>query len=501
MNEELLLDLAAFTNDPYGFVLWAFPWGEAGELFNLPGPHPWQAKVLREIRDGLKTPAEAILEAVASGHGIGKSALVSWIILWAISTFEDTRGVVTANTMTQLQTKTWAELGKWYRLFLAKELFKLTATAIYSCDPERDHTWRIDMVPWSKERPEAFAGLHNADKRILMLFDEGSTIDDTIYEVAEGALTDKSAQRIWCIFGNPTRNSGRFREIFKKPGPWKVQQIDSRDVPGTDENQIKYWEESYGEDSDFFRVRVKGDFPRSSSSQLIPFDLVETARTREIQSHEFEALVFGLDVARYGDNESVLFARRGRDARNEGRWRWQGLSTVQLADAVANLIALRKPDGVFVDEGGVGGGVVDYLRMLGFSIIGVNFGGKAAMAPRGTLVANKRAEMYVNGLHWLQDGGALPDDEKLAKQLISTQYGFNAKNAILLESKDDMRRRGEESPDDSDALMLTFAYPVAKIARAGRIAKVDYNPYAVDETEPPLVLPPELQGLTRMSVH
>src|SRR5262245_19610118 len=149
MNLEALAeDLGRLTGDPLAWVMWAFPWGEPGsELEHRAGPESWQADILRAIRDGLLTPNEAIQLAVASGHGVGKSALVAWVILWSISTFEDTRGVVTANTESQLKTKTWAELGKWHALFLARDLFKLTATAIYEREHER--TWRIDMIPWS----------------------------------------------------------------------------------------------------------------------------------------------------------------------------------------------------------------------------------------------------------------------------------------------------------------------------------------------------------------
>ena len=162
---DLVLDLARLSPDPYKFVLWAFPWGEPGtELENHPGPEPWQIDLLRDIRDRLKTPNQAIQQATASGHGIGKSAFVAWIILWSISTFEDTRGVVTANTETQLKTKTWVELAKWHRLFIAKSLFVLTATRIYSADPQHADTWRIDQVPWSERNTEAFAGLHNKGK-------------------------------------------------------------------------------------------------------------------------------------------------------------------------------------------------------------------------------------------------------------------------------------------------------------------------------------------------
>ena len=157
---------------------------------------------------------QAIQLAVASGHGIGKTALVSWIILWAISTKPDARGVVTANTETQLKTKTWAELGKWFHMFIGKDFFSLTATALFAKDSAHERTWRIDMVPWCERNTEAFAGLHNKERRILVVFDEASAIPDVIWETTEGALTDANTEIIWCVFGNPTRNTGRFRECF-----------------------------------------------------------------------------------------------------------------------------------------------------------------------------------------------------------------------------------------------------------------------------------------------
>ena len=190
---EIVADLARFVCDPYGFVMWAFPWGQPGTMLaDMHGPEQWQKEQLIRIGKQLvEAGAEGcvIQEDVASGHGVGKSALVSWLILWAVSTLEDTRGVVTANTDSQLRTKTWAELAKWHSLFLAKDLFKLTATRIgIANDDKREIYWRIDQVPWSKENTEAFAGLHNQDKRIVVIFDEASAIDDKIWEVAEGAL-------------------------------------------------------------------------------------------------------------------------------------------------------------------------------------------------------------------------------------------------------------------------------------------------------------------------
>lgn len=213
--DELLATLDGFAESPYGFVMWAFPWGEPGTpLEDMAGPEEWQREQMLRVGERLREGGLegcVIEEDVSSGHGIGKSATVSWMILWAISTFEDTRGVVTANTDAQLRTKTWAELAKWYELFIAKSMFKLTATSIYLAnDPVREKKWRIDQAPWSKENTEAFAGMHNLGKRILVVFDEAAAIDDHIYEVTEGALTDAKTQIIWLRYGNPTRTSGKF---------------------------------------------------------------------------------------------------------------------------------------------------------------------------------------------------------------------------------------------------------------------------------------------------
>jgi len=163
-EEQLVEEIARCSNDPLRFVMFAFPWG-SGELADHEGPDTWQVDTLTEIGNRLRAGeidvSQAIQIAVASGHGIGKSALVSWLILWAIATFEDTRGVVTANTDAQLRTKTWAELAKWYRRCICSHWFEFTATALYARDAKHEKTWRIDMVPWSERNTEAFAGLHN----------------------------------------------------------------------------------------------------------------------------------------------------------------------------------------------------------------------------------------------------------------------------------------------------------------------------------------------------
>jgi hypothetical protein len=470
-EDQLLLDLGAYSKDPLGFVLWAFPWSEPGsELHDATGPEAWQVEMLEKIRDGLLTLDEALQIAIASGHGIGKSAFVSWLIIWAMSTFPDTRGVVTANTENQLKTKTWAEVAKWFRLFIGRSLFELTATALFSRDPDHEKTWRIDMVPWSERNTEAFAGLHNKGKRILVVFDEGSAIPDVIWETTEGALTDSDTEIIWFVAGNPTRNTGRFRECFGRYSHrWRTKAVDSRTVSITNKKQISKWIADYGEDSDFVRVRVRGQFPRAGTNQFISGDLVDEAFARDVQTHPHDPLILGVDVARFGDDASVIYIRKGRDARTHEPIVRRGLDTMGLASLVAETWFKFKADAVFVDGGGVGGGVVDRLRQLHVPVIEIQFGSKPDRADpnqEDIRYANKRAEMW-GSLRAALSTIALWNDQQLKDELVAPEYLLNVRDEIQLERKADMKKRGVPSPDIADALALTFAYPVMPHRMAG----------------------------------
>jgi hypothetical protein len=475
--ELLLVDaMVECYADPLKFVMFAFEWGH-GALDGFTGPDKWQTELLNEIGDEVKArcfngvdPVAPIREAVASGHGIGKSTITAWLILWIMSTRPHCKGVVTANTSSQLETKTWAELAKWHKRCVTGHWFKLTTgkMSMRICHVQHPESWRCDALTCREENSEAFAGLHAANSTPYYIFDESSAISDVIWDVAEGGMTD--GEPMWFAFGNPTRNTGRFRECFGKfRHRWKCRQIDSRTAKMTNKTQLAEWVKDYGEDSDFVRTRVRGVFPRAGSTQFISSEIVELAASdeREATHGLYDPRIMGVDVARFGDDSSVIRIRIGRDARSIKPIKIRGADTMQLAARVVEEAQKHQVDAIFVDGGGVGGGVVDRLRYLRQPVTEVQFGGAADRSQQtqeGSVVyANKRAEMYGYMRDWLATG-CIDDDPELVTDLSATEYGFvlrDGRDAIQLESKKDMKKRGLASPDNADALALTFAYPVA----------------------------------------
>lgn len=427
--------------------------------------------------------------ARASGHGVGKSTVAAWVILWGLSTMPNARVVVTANTDSQLRTKTWPEVTKWLRLMINRDWFRATATAILSAEVERERLWRADAIPWSEENTEAFAGLHNKGRRVIVIFDEASAIADKIWEVSEGALTDEDTEIIWLAFGNPTRNTGRFRECFGRfRYRWDCAHIDSRMVEGTNKGQLEQWVRDYGEESDFVRVRVRGVFPHAGNMQFISSELAEAAARRETPpATPLDPFVMGVDVARFGDDCTVIRFRRGRDARSIPPIKLRGADTMQVAARIVDEQTRHRCDAIFVDGGGVGGGVVDRLRYLRQPVTEIQFGRKAdrtSVGQDGAIVyANKRAEMWGNMRQWLSTG-AIDDDAELLADLTGVEYGYTARDgrdAMILERKEEMKRRGLASPDNGDSLALTFAYPVMPSNHRRRrfLHRFEYDPFAL----------------------
>ena len=509
-NPELMLarDMGRFYDDPLGFVMYAFPWttDKALQIVRLPapwdliygseyGPDKWACELLEEIGQAVRArafdgvhPVEPIQYAVSSGHGIGKSAMAAWLTLWIMSTRPYSRGVVTANTGEQLASKTWAGVSAWLSRAVNKHWFTITTGkgAMRLVHNDAPDAWRVDAQTSREENSESFAGLHAANSTPWYLFDEASAIPAKIWEVSEGGKTDGEPMHF--AFGNPTRNTGAFAECFgKSRHRWNTRQIDSRTVAITNKPLLQAWIDDYGEDSDFARVRVRGVFPRASSLQFIPRGLVDEAMKRAPNTERFvgRTAAVGVDVARFGSAQSVIRTRVGRDGASIPPKRFRGLDTVQLASKVAEHIEYLKQLGlkvvIFVDGGGVGGGVVDNLNRLNHDPIEVNFGSKPDDARK---YVNKRAEMWGRCKEWLKIGCLAPD-ELLATDLTAVEYGFSNDDRIQLERKEDMEKRGLASPDDADALALTFAHPVPEYegpvdrpqgARTPSKAR-DYDPY------------------------
>ncbi len=467
MKAEDVAAIAEYEHDPYGFACDMFAWGE-GELIDHTGPRAWQADVQRTIGEHLSNPEtrfQPLRIAVASGHGIGKSGQVGMILNWAMSTCDDCRVVVTANTETQLRTKTWPEVSKWARLARNRDWWAVPAMSMYSAEPGREKSWRADATPWSENNTEAFAGLHNKGKRIVLVFDEASSIADKVWEVAEGALTDENTEIIWLAFGNPTRNTGRFRECFRKfRHLWKTFQIDSRTVEGTNKAYLDEMVKAHGEDSDIVKVRIRGQFPSASAKQFISTTDVEAARGRHLrpEQYTFAPKIITVDPAWEGDDELVIGMRQGLHFRVL-RTIAKNDNDIEIATIVANLEDEHQADAVFID-GGYGTGILSAGKTMGRKRWRVVWFSGESSDP-GCL--NKRAEMWKLARDWLKEGGAIPDDQVLVDDLIGPETVARLDGKIQLESKKDMKARGLPSPNRADALVLSFAFPVVKASSRG----------------------------------
>lgn len=483
LDAMLADDCSRFYADPLGFVLWAFDWG-VGELAGQDGPDAWQTQELTDIGASVRenrfdgvTPVEPIREATASGHGVGKSALVSWLILWIMSTRPHAKGIVTANTGDQLRTKTWGELAKWKTRCITGHWFELNSGkgSLSMYHKQNVETWRVDAQTCREENSEAFAGLHAATSTPFYIFDEASNIPEKIWEVAEGGLTD--GEPMFFAFGNPTRNTGRFRRLFMPGSRWRTRSVDSRTAKMPNKKLIQQWLEDWGEDSDFFRVRVRGMFPKADDTQFMPSDIVTEAMERGSGRYlGTDPLICGIDVARGGGDNCMISFRRGYDAKSEKTYRIpaeRSRDSMQVVSILIMLLDRHKPDQTFIDATGIGGPIGDRLRQLGYNVLDVHFGGRA---DDDKLYANKTAEMGMRMRQWLMNGGSIPKDTVLEQELTHRAYWHDNKDRLVLERKEVMKEELGFSPDWADSLYLTFAYAVPPLAHARGM--LDVAPHA-----------------------
>lgn len=496
IDEELAEEMAKCYLDPYRFVLLAFDWGR-GELEKYSGPDKWQTAHLKSIRDTLNETRndeercnDPLFYATKAGHGVGKSADTAWIALWLMSTRPHFVGVVTANTKDQLTRKTWRELEVWRRRCLTGHWFKYNATSMHHIAYK--DTWRIDAIPWSEHNSEAFAGMHNGGRGQAMIFDEASGISDKIWEVAEGAMSDPDA--FWFVFGNPTKRSGRFYDCWNKfARRWTKFTVDARTAMAANKKRLAEMIEDWGLDSDYVRVRVLGEFPLQDVATLIPAEWLDRALLRTASGYERYRPIWGLDVARFGDDRSALAKRRQRHLLEPIIF-WQGLNLMQLCGRILaeweECDVDDRPASICVDAIGVGAGVVDRLNELasegkfeGTSIVGINVSESASIHDK---FARLRDELWWTARTWFEklDCSMRNDVEKrdawvlsegsneqelfdnpfpamrrspITDELRDVLFSYLPNGKIKLEPKQDTKERLGRSPDGADAFVLTFA--------------------------------------------
>lgn len=499
---ELAEFLAGFRFDPYGFVMAAYPWGEPtlpdgsrNPLRNRKGPEDWQRDLLVALGNHMRENngrvqvglwMEIWRSAIASGHGVGKSAEVAWLIQFFMSTRKNVRGAVTASTQHQLEDKTWPELAKWHKLLINRHWFVWTATtysfAAYPAEEQKNYRFTAATV--SEHNTEAFAGLHNEEGTVVVIFDEASGVASGIWQVAQGALSDGEA--FFLAFGNPTKPLGDFADCFDKFGDmYFTRNIDARLVSHVN----KQWAADLlrlcggDEDHDEFKIRVRGMFPQQSYNGFISIDAVNDAAQRELTSDSGAALIMAIDVARFGGDEIVFGFRQGRDARSRRMTTFKGLSTTKTVEIALKLIAQHQPDVVVIESTGPGAGVIDMLRDRGIKVVEVHPGAKPHEPEH---YFNRRAEIWSLMRDAINEWLCLYEDPVLVEQLTKIQYTLDRhEQRTKLEAKEEyMSRTGLSSPDRADTLALTFAVNIARRdSNLSRLASAERNT-AVSEYDP-----------------
>ena len=481
-EHELIKQMLRFELDPLAAALYIWDWGH-DELTGCRLEN-WKIEAFCRLRDHLTTPKtrhQPFKLAIASGHGIGKSAFLSMLNIVMLSTFPGTRIFNTANTEGQLLNKTWPEVSKWHKTAITSHWFVYTATAL-STHGDDSKNWRSDAITWSLSNTAAFAGAHNQKKRLVECFDESSQIPQQIYDVVEGAMSDADTQLIWISFGNMTMNSGAFYDLFFSPkSRWHTQHIDSRDVSITNKTYLNELVDTHGEDSDFVRVRVRGLPPRSSLCAAIPDEWIAPARNKIFNhpsQYNFAPAIVGIDGAWTGDDPLEVYFRQGNFCKhvitipcNNDDFK----TTSLIVQAVKNIHP-GKIDAWILDQG-YGTGIYSALRSINIkNAYLIPFGGSAPELG----YANMRTWIWSEMGKWCRDGGSISGDVQLELELGQPEMHtvMTGKRAgwKILESKRDMAVRGVKSPNRGDALAVTFALPISNSDNSYEIKVMNRNP-------------------------
>ena len=395
-----------------------------------------------------------------SGHGVGKTTVLAWIIIWWVLTRFPQKTVCTAPTSDQLFDALAAEVKSWI-LHLppaVQELLEVQSEKIFlRAAPDESF---ISFRTSRQEKPEALAGVHSAN--VLLIGDEASGIPNPVFEAAAGSMSGHTAVTI--LAGNPVRGSGLFYDTFHKLSDlWYRVHISCVGHPRISPDFVEDMRRRYGERSNAFRVRVLGEFPLADDDTIIPRELAEDALDRDVEAENVKP-IWGLDCARFGMDRSALCKRKG-NVLLEPVESWQGLDTMETVGRVKQkwdtTPPSRRPDTICVDAIGVGAGVADRLRELGLPARAINVSESPAL---GDKYRNLKAELWFKSLDWFNTRAVnVANDIALVNELVAVKYKFTSNGKTQVESKDEMKKRGalddHSSPDLADAFVLTFAVP------------------------------------------
>jgi phage terminase large subunit len=465
--------LKRYHNDIEGFIREVLKFPNEDEKSRGWDIYPWQLKAMKAYMDGERRIS------IRSGHGVGKTTLLVWIVLFqAVFRFPQ-RTAVTAPTEKQLFNAFWADFKVWWARMppiLQKCIEVKTDRAELVRAPGESY---ITIATARKEQPEALQGIHSPGW-VLLVADEASGVHEAVFEAATGSMSGNNATTL--LTGNPVRGSGFFYDTHTKLHDlWWHLKVSCADVPQTvSKDFVDQIGRTYGVNSNAYRVRVLGEFPVRDDDTIIPFDLVEASFTRDVQVAKSAPVVWGVDPARFGMDRSTLAKRQSRQLLETIKW-WEKLDTMQLAGRIKlewdTTPQWLRPQEINVDSIGIGAGVVDRLRELGLPARGINVSESPA-AVNAEKYSNLRTELWFKGLEWFANRDVkIPEyykqpvnEDDLVGELTRVKYKFRpGSGKLAAESKDEMKKRGMRSPDLADAFLLTMASDAATLAlgRAG----------------------------------
>lgn len=421
------------------------------------GEHLWskQKAIFRSVRDNRRT-------AVKSCHEAGKSFLAARIAAhWIESHPPGEAYVVTsAPTGRQVRAILWKEINRAHAK--GQLMGRTNQTEWHVVMPDgHEEMVGFGMKP-SEYDPAAFQGIHA--RYVLVIFDEACGMPKSLWTAAEGLIANDEAR--FLVIGNPDDPKTEFAEVCKPGSGWEVITISAFDTPNFTGEEVpdslrplligKTWVEErrrkWGESNPIWKSKVLGEFPEDASDGLIPVSWISAAQNRDIVPADDDPVELGVDVGA-GGNRNVVAKRKGNHVRIV--LRDQQPDTMK---SCGNVAAIQKKFGarkVKVDEIGVGKGLTDRGKELRLPFIGINVGRPAKDKDQ---YANIRAEGYWGLRERFQEGriDIDPKDMDLAAQLVELKFERSSSGKVIIESKDDMLKRGVESPDDADAVMLCF---------------------------------------------